>query len=143
MKIQSISIVCLLFVLLFIVDTNAQAQNSILVSVDKVAEAVTQPADATTTNANEVLANLNQRLFKNLSIDSDLFQYYNSTVSFILTFEIDEKGRIQKVQSLHKAKGPIVATVIKKVKAIKKMPVILENGKPVVKQFFLPIQISE
>lgn len=143
MKIQSISIGCLLFVLHFSVATNTQAQNSILASVDKLTEAAAQPTDATTTNANEVLTNLNQRLFKNLTIDSDLFQYYNSTVSFVITFVIDEKGKIKKVQALHKAKGPIVAAVIKKVKAMKKMPVVLENGRSVAKQFFLPIQITE
>ncbi len=102
----------------------------------------TNQAKAFTTNVNDVLANAHQHISGKLDIDSDFFQYYNSTISFTISFVIDQEGKIKKVQAIDNAKGPVVAEAIRQIKKMKKAPVVLENGKAVVKRFYLPIEIK-
>lgn len=139
MKFQITSFGTLLLVILFASVATAQSSNSILAVADK---ASTSEAEAFTTNVNEVLANVHQHISGKLDIDSDLFQYYNSTVSFTISFVIDQEGKIKKVHAIDNAKGPVVAKAIRQIKKMKKAPVVLENGKAVAKRFYLPIEIK-
>lgn len=139
MKFQITSFGTLLLVILFASLATAQSSNSILAVADK-----TNPSEEEvfTTNVNEVLANVHQHISGKLDIDSDLFQYYNSTVSFTISFVIDQEGKIKKVHAIDNAKGPVVAKVIRQIKKMKKAPVVLENGTAVAKRFYLPIEIK-
>lgn len=139
MKSQITSFGTLLLVILFASVAAAQSSNSMLAVADK-----TNPSEEEnfTTNVNEVLANVHQHISGKLDIDSDLFQYYNSTVSFTISFVIDQEGKIKKVHAIDNAKGPVVAKAIRQIKKMKKAPVVLENGRAVAKRFYLPIEIK-
>ena len=139
MKFQITSFGTLLLLILFTSVATAQSPDPMLAVADK---ANTSEAEAFTTNVNEVLANVHQHISGKLDIDSDLFQYYNSTVSFTISFVIDQEGKIKKVHAIDNAKGPVVAKAIRQIKKMKKAPVVLENGKTVAKRFYLPIEIK-
>ncbi|NRB54084.1 MAG: hypothetical protein HRU41_40925 [Saprospiraceae bacterium] len=139
MKFQITSIATALLVLFFSSTVFAQSSSSILAVADQTKQ---EEEKTFTTNVNEVLANVHQHISKKLEIDSDLFQYYNSTVSFTISFVIDQEGKIKKVHAIDNAKGPVVAKTIRQIKKMKKAPVVLENGKTVAKRFYLPIEIK-
>lgn len=139
MKFQITSFGTLLLLILFTSVATAQSSDPMLAVADK---ANTSETEVFTTNVNEVLANVHQHISGKLDIDSDLFQYYNSTVSFTISFVIDQEGKIKKVHAIDDAKGPVVAKAIRQIKKMKKAPVVLENGKAVAKRFYLPIEIK-
>lgn len=139
MKFQITSFGTLLLLILFTTVATAQSSDPMLAIADK---ANTSETEVFTTNVNEVLANVHQHISGKLDIDSDLFQYYNSTVSFTISFVIDQEGKIKKVHAIDDAKGPVVAKAIRQIKKMKKAPVVLENGKAVAKRFYLPIEIK-
>lgn len=141
MKFQITSLGTLLLVLFFASVATAQSSDPILAVADKTNQ-TKEDKETLTTNVNEVLANVHQHISGKLDINSDLFQYYNSTVSFTISFVVDQNGKIKKVHAIDNAKGPIVAQAIKQIKRMKKAPVVTENGKVVAKLFYLPIEIK-
>lgn len=139
MKIKSfIQSLTSLILFTFSLTANAQDYTILLATSSPILPAATEVA-AASSNEKEVLAQVHSYLKENLSIVPEILQYYNADISLMISFTIDEKGRLADFDSANKRKGSITKSVIKKLKRLKSVEPVIENGAVVSKPYHLNI----
>ncbi|NRB46506.1 MAG: hypothetical protein HRU41_02455 [Saprospiraceae bacterium] len=103
----------------------------------------TEKPNLSSTNEQEVLADITQHIGKTIEDFSDLLSFYNSDLEFTLSFNINKSGKIEQITSSDSCKSPIASALVKELEELGKVSPVVRDGVAIERQFRIPVRFQK